>query len=972
MVDIDIINIFDKLPVAIACIDIVNNNNQIVITNQNQVFKSKFANISLMEKIKNEDLFEIINRIKNKKNFSYKLKFNYNEKSVSFIIHYSDTFSFIVEDNQDCERLESEETFKAIFNSLTEGIALHELIYENDIPVDFKILSINPGYEEQSGFKRSEVIGKKITEIFPNVPPPHLEIYSKIVKDKTPYNFEIYYPKQKKYLKISAVSPRDNQFVTVFEDITDKKETEKYLRHMNKKLETITKKANDLAIQAELANQSKSKFLANMSHEIRTPMNSIIGLSHILSERLKDEENQNYINKIILSSKNLMNILNEILDYSKIESGNFKVENKPFLFFEMLDNVINIYKDIIFEKGLDFRIDFDENLPNFVEGDAIRINQILNNLLSNAVKFTHSGYILIKVDVLDTNIKSDEKGIIHRLRFTIKDTGIGIDKNKISNLFNAFEQADLSISRKYGGTGLGLSICHKLVELMNGKIWVESKLDQGSSFSFDLSLLQMRDDISFKSLIGDNDPKILIVSNTKKFLEITESYFQQLHLKIEYLELHNFFNNLQNTNRYDLILVKILNEEELFELFNIEDLSQFQNIIIFSSDEIIERNYNKFLDYGLEIYQKQMSYNNFFDFLLDYFLNKKANKPNQTDEEKIEYKNYSILLVEDNKINQEVAEEILKKYNLHLIIADNGKLALDLLKENQFDLIFMDIQMPGMDGYEVTKIIRKNLKLNTIPIIAMTAHAMDGVKDKCILAGMNDYISKPFSTEQLETVLSRYLNTNINNYDSQIETTYPDSLPGILVKDSLDRIGGNFDLYSKLIKRFSIDLDKILIVVRDLLKIENYDRISYEIHSLKGTAANLGANEIYNICKIIENKLKDSLTIDMELIELKNNIKKFQDSVNTLLSTKTDKIIYNKRTFDPDLFLSSIKKLIALLKDDAFVDEEYLQNISLKLPQEDQIIELFANISSEIIDFNYQKAIEKLYSLVHLINKGMK
>ena len=421
--------------------------------------------------------------------------------------------------------------------------------------------------------------------------------------------------------------------IEVIRDVTDIKAKEASLKESLRSKEV-----------AEAATKAKSEFLATMSHEIRTPMNGIIGLVNLTIQTDLTEKQRDYLTKIETSAQNLLTIINDILDFSKIEADKMNLDILKFNLEDVMTNVYDLtYPDAV-KKGLALFSHIDDHVPLSLEGDPLRLQQILMNLISNAVKFTDKGEVVIRVELYD-KFKSGEKDYT-RLRFSVKDTGIGLTPEQIKNLFQLFTQADGSITRRYGGTGLGLAISKRLVQLMGGEIDVSSEIGKGSTFTFLIPLG-----------IGEKTEK---------------------------------FDSAATTDKKSKMTARVVH------------------------------------DTGKKSLMAQLGGN-------------------------------CVLLVDDNFINQQIAREILEKANIKVFVAVNGKDALNKLNQELFNLVLMDIQMPEMDGYKVTEIIRQDQRFKAIPIIAMTAQAMSGDKEKCLAAGMNDYIAKPIDASTLYLTLSRWL-----------------------------------------------------------------------------------------------------------------------------------------------------------------------------------------------------------------------
>jgi len=464
-----------------------------------------------------------------------------------------------------------------------------------------------------------------------------------------------------------------------FQDITERKQAEQKLLRTNRELENATCRANDLAAQAETASIAKSEFLANMSHEIRTPMNGVIGMTSLLLDTQLTHEQRRYAEMVKTSGDSLLAIINDILDFSKIEAGKLVLETLDFNLRSLLEDCVALQAIRAREKGLNCLCSISSDLPVFVSGDPGRLRQILVNLVGNAIKFTERGEVCISVACED---ETDQDALI---RFSVRDTGIGIPKDKHKLLFTKFTQVDSSTTRKYGGTGLGLSISKQLCELMNGEIGVNSEVGQGTEFWFV---------VRFKKQPGR---KVVASQGYHKVQNIPELVNNATNAE-EFRELQ-YLKESVGTDSF--IAVHRLNT----------DVSTLQGI-------------NTGPTVG-EMKRRAL-----------------------------------ILLVEDNIINQKVAQAMLQKLGVRVDVVANGLEAIKALESIPYDLVIMDCQMPELDGYEATALIRSeasSVRNHRIPIIAMTANAMQGDQQKCLDAGMNDHIAKPVSAAMLAKTLEKWL-----------------------------------------------------------------------------------------------------------------------------------------------------------------------------------------------------------------------
>jgi signal transduction histidine kinase/DNA-binding response OmpR family regulator len=563
--------------------------------------------------------------------------------------------------------------------------------------------------------------------------------------------------------------------VGVILDITDRKAIEFSLRESlsdtektNHELEKMTQIANEMAKKAEMANVAKSAFLANMSHEIRTPMNAIIGMTSLLSNSELKEKQQRFLKIVRSSSEELLNLINDILDISKIEAGKMVLEYIDFDLHICLQDIYELLSIKAHEKGLKLSFSISPQLPALLYGDPGKLRQIIVNLLGNAIKFTNSGSVSLEVTV------ELMKGHTGNFKFTITDTGIGIPEERIPNLFSVFTQVDGSITRKYGGTGLGLSIAKRLSEMMGGTIGVVSKAGVGSQFWFTCSIdIHNKSNVYKKRIRAELDgTKILIIDDveTNRYLlntllkkrncacsEAPDGKTALEKLIIAAKELHPFQIALIDYRMPDM------DGENLCKTIKSDPIINDTKCILLTSVE----------QRGDALRMEQAGFDGYLvkpvitDLLLDCISLVLGKKIDETDMPIItrhtiaesEKQQVKILVVEDFSTNQELMKEYLETLGYFSECVSNGVEAIEMLKIKRFDIILMDIQMPEMDGLKATSIIRdpqSDVLDHNVPIIAMTANVMEGDRELCLQSGMNDYIDKPLRLKGLRSILEKH------------------------------------------------------------------------------------------------------------------------------------------------------------------------------------------------------------------------
>ena len=539
-----------------------------------------------------------------------------------------------VTDREQAERAlrQSEEQFRNLVTQMQQGLAVYKIIYDDGVATDCRIVFVNDAFESIVGISRSDLVGKRPFDIFPQLDIEWLKRYVKVVETGMSKSFEEYVERLDRYFHVVAYRNAPGQFAVIVGDVTERKLQERLILEQNQKLEASTAEAQRLAQAAQSANRAKSEFLANMSHEIRTPMNGVIGMASLLLSTDLDPEQRQFAEVISRSGESLLDIINDILDFSKIEASKLRLLRDRFGLRKAMDETMSLLGVQAQKKGLTLSCKVEEEVPDVLVGDEGRLRQVLVNLGSNALKFTEKGVIRFEVGL----VSKDDAGVM--LRFSVEDSGIGIAPGDQVKLFQAFSQVDGSITRRFGGTGLGLAISKRLVDLMGGEFSLESELGKGSRFSF-------------TARFGSTD-----ASETTEEPEAANGAAEPLKLG---------------------------------------DLS--------------------------------------------------VDKP-------------LVLVVEDDVSNQKVAASMVRSLGFGVEVVASGQEALDCLKSKDYCLVLMDCQMPVMDGYETTRRIRKRdsgVRQPSIPIVAFTAHALFGDRERCLASGMNDYLSKPIRLRELADIMRR-------------------------------------------------------------------------------------------------------------------------------------------------------------------------------------------------------------------------
>jgi len=786
----------------------------------------------------------------------------------------------------------SEVRNRTMMNSLIDG-----LISINDIGI---IENINNSACKLFGYSKLELLGKNIKLLMPS--PYHEEHDGYLSNYKKTHKRSVigYVRKVTGLRKDGSTFPID---LSVSEmTIAGKAKYSGIIRDDTERLKNETELiiAKD---EAQLAAETKSNFLATMSHEIRTPMNGVLGMIELLQDTPLNPQQQDIIKTISESGTSLLEIINDILEYSKVEAGKIELELISFNLERTIYDVTRLLLVKAEEKGLELIFYFHTDCPDYVIGDAGRIRQIMLNLVGNAIKFTDSGQIVVEVMLQESH--DDQTNF----RIEVNDTGIGIDDEAKDHLFQSFTQADNSTSRKYGGTGLGLSICKRLADLMHGTLGVDSEPGKGSTFWIELKLEKTESPVKLEKIELD-DLRVLIVDDNPINLQILREQLTKVNMRVDDTEnsqeVVDLIKKAQHSKTpYQLIIIDnimpVLSGANLGrEIMACEEINKVPLVLLTSATGMGDAAIFKKIGFSAYLTKPILS-----DLLYETLSRVLGLKDKNTDHDsdnfltrhrvledeldnrkKTLHLNGKILLVEDILINQKVALGLMADCGLDIDVANNGEEALQQYSENNYDLILMDCQMPVMDGYEATRIIREtNLD---IPIIAVTANALSSDREKCELAGMSDYLAKPFNRQQLMDVLNHWLGhtesqTGTFSEEPATETTSDSEsiLNFELLSTMKEAIGAVFD---ELIPAYIEQSDQMINNMNNLLENDDLQTLERHAHSMKSSSLNVGAEKLSKIALIVEEMCrseKQKSDIETQVAVL---IEKYQQARSALLT----------------------------------------------------------------------------------------
>lgn len=808
--------------------------------------------------------------------------------------HYSDEASIIwngyVMDVTERKSMEQELAvsgahFKALFDGATIGI----------VNVDAKglILDSNEQFSKDMGLSCDELRSTPIFEVLSAQDKDIAKVqFKELVEGKVDH-----YRGERSFIRpsgaplwmtvnVSSLFDSQNRFESAVVSMVDMTE----LKLLSEQL-LIAKE------DADAASKAKGDFLANMSHEIRTPMNAIIGMSQLCLQTELDKKQRNYLAKIERASQSLLSIINDILDFSKIEAGKLDIENVPFQLDTMLEDLSDMFCERAAQKQIELLFAVAPNVPRCFIGDPLRLGQVLINLMSNAIKFTERGEVLLSLSL----VEQQNDDVV--LRFSVRDSGIGLTPEQQAKLFSAFTQADTSTTRRYGGTGLGLAICKQLVELMGGSIGVESQLGHGSTFFFNVKLHSSSGHhfVVSQELEG---MAILVVDDNATARDIMRTTLESMGFMVDTVRSGDEAVTRCRQREYAVALIdwKMPNLDGLETAKQISQQAQKIPRMLMVSAHANQEFLTQIEQLGLAGYiSKPISASRLLDGIMNA-LGRSGILPVRRHQDPIApelllpLKGKRILLVEDNDMNLEVATEFLEQVGIILSVATNGQIALDKLAQQSFDLVLMDCQMPIMDGYQATAELRKRQGLATLPVIAMTANAMAGDKAKCLQAGMNDHIAKPIEVNILYQTLLKYLGAALSPAELVVNDTpkpihldvdsvmkWPEH-PQLDIDRGLQLVQNSSHLYQRILHRFMTSQSNVVEQINRALANNKREDAVRMAHSLKGLAGNLSSPTLVELARQLELHLSEHTEYQAELDQIYTLVASICDAIEKVKS----------------------------------------------------------------------------------------
>lgn len=837
----------------------------------------------------------------------------------------------------------SEYNYRLLMDNVTEGIVVVQ---------NARIAFANRLIESMTGYPHAELIGMPFTQaVYVDDVATLTERHARRLRGE---EVEQYYQIRIQnrmtgsliWVEISSVliqwegAPATLSFVS---DLTQRKLLESKLKASmdeQMRLQTLQMqnelKVSELARRhAEETTEAKSLFLANMSHEIRTPMNAIIGMAHLALKTELTLKQKDYIEKIHRAGMSLLGIINDILDFSKIEAGKLDIEEVEFDLDEVLSSVAVVTSEKAEQKELEYLFDLRPSVPTRLRGDPLRLGQVLINLVNNAIKFTQAGEIALQCDLLEQN--EDQV----RLRFEVRDTGLGMSQEQSSKLFRPFSQGDESTTRKFGGTGLGLSISKGMIELMGGAIHLESEQGKGTSVIFELPFVCLPETKPHYHRELFDTMQVLIVDDHVMAAELLADKLRRYGVSCELSHSgQDAFKQIlsretEQGSGYDALFVDLhmpgMEGTELIRLLRSADLKRLPKIVLVGATAREGLNYREEATVADAYLDKPFNASNVFDTLVNLFSYADSKHVSPLVQTAFRCHHLRILLVEDNPINQQIARELLESANIDVDIAQNGKIALECLQAHAVDhyqLVFMDVQMPEMDGHEATKRIRADSRYQSLPIIAMTAHALLIERERCLSSGMNAHLAKPINPRELFQIIETWCpqavveSREMTVLSTENEQEHASPMKHVSLRIGLSRTMGDRQLYFKLLRLFVQDQRSAFTQIVANLKQGDYASAERIAHTLKGVSGLIGA-QIQEIAAQVEILVETRSDFGMMssilatgealLNETIEEIEDYLDHEHAL--TEFEGLSTSGRTISSEEVISKLKHCYQLLSD---------------------------------------------------------
>ncbi|MES9966984.1 MAG: response regulator, partial [Sedimenticola sp.] len=879
-------------------------------------------------------------------------------------------------------RTEAQEGLRASeerYRSMVEGLAEDHFFYAHDAEGIFTYVS--PSINNVLGWQPEEFLSHYSSSMTEHPVNRDAEKYTQLALQgirQPAYEIQLYHKDGTIcWLDVSEVPvfDREGKVVSVegiAHDVTGRKEVEETLQL-----------ARDAA---DAANRAKSEFLANMSHEIRTPMNAIIGMSHLVLQTELSYKQRDYLTKIQTSSESLLRIINDILDFSKIEAGKLAVERTDFFLEDVLRSLSALIGQKASSKDLEIMFRVAPEVPDSLVGDPLRLEQVLLNLCGNAVKFTDQGEVVVSVE--STSRTDDEV----TLAFSVADTGIGITEQERAKLFMPFTQADASATRRYGGTGLGLAIAKRLVEMMGGEIGVESIPDKGSTFTFTahFGLHTGQRLVSTETPEELKGMRVLVVDDNAAARETLQGMLSVMGLNVYLVASgEEAVDECLRQGGFDLVLMDwclpgIDGAEAAKRILADNTLQTIPAIVLvtaYSREEVIEQAQE--LDLA-GILLKPVSPAVLTDTVLVALGHKEETEPTHPSEQDLgvgavsAIRGASILVVEDNEINRQVAGELLSVAGLRVQEARDGREAVRMVTGSEFDAVLMDVQMPVMDGLEATRVIRQIPGYESLPIIAMTANAMVGDREKCLDAGMNDYVAKPVDPADLYHALVHWVPPKVMELPMTPDlpgTTrgegdeFP-ALSGVEVANARKHVGGNLKLYMQLLKKFRKNQAGAADEVVHSLEAGDPDTARRVAHTLKGVSGNLGARRLFEAARDLEECIKkdDESCVQRQMPEVREALGQILEAIEKLgrpADTPAAKQVVDDA--DMEAIGAHLKELGALLADADTAAGRYLSDL-MEQHRATPLYDGLEEMESLVEDYDFTEALEVMRRMAEELN----